>query len=66
MVRYRELTLHAAYRMDLVVEGTLVVEAHRGSIRCDSVVGEGTEFHLVLPRTVHRRSSHMGTPAEVG
>lgn len=43
-----------------------IVEAHRGSIRCDSVVGEGTEFHLVLPRTVHRRSSHMGTPAEVG
>lgn len=26
VVRYRELTLHAAYRMDLVVEGTLVVE----------------------------------------
>lgn len=42
-----------------------IVEAHRGTIRCNSVVGEGTEFRLVLPRIVDRRSvSHMAAPVE--
>lgn len=42
-----------------------IVEAHRGTIRCESVVGEGTSFRLVLPPTVARRSgSHVAIPAE--
>ncbi|PYP80564.1 MAG: hypothetical protein DMD35_04445 [Gemmatimonadetes bacterium] len=33
-----------------------IVEAHRGEIRCDSVLGEGTTFTLLLPTdTAHRR-----------
>jgi signal transduction histidine kinase len=32
-----------------------IVEAHRGQIRCDSVVGEGTTFTLLLPTEVHLR-----------
>ena len=32
-----------------------IVEAHRGEIRCDSVVGEGTTFTLLLPTEVHLR-----------
>lgn len=44
-----------------------IVEAHRGSITCESEVGTGTEFHLVLPRTADRRStSHVATSVEVG
>lgn len=43
-----------------------IVEAHRGVIRADSSIGEGTTFQMVLPRVVRRRSfSHMTTPAEV-
>jgi two-component system sensor histidine kinase ResE len=43
-----------------------IVEAHRGVIRADSSIGEGTTFQMVLPRIVRRRSfSHMTTPAEV-
>ena len=41
-----------------------IVEAHRGSLKCESTVGSGTEFHLTLPRTVRRRSSHHVSPAE--
>jgi signal transduction histidine kinase len=32
-----------------------IVEAHRGEIRCDSVVGEGTTFTLLLPTQVRLR-----------
>jgi signal transduction histidine kinase len=32
-----------------------IVEAHRGQIRCDSVLGEGTTFTLLLPTEVHFR-----------
>jgi signal transduction histidine kinase len=32
-----------------------IVEAHRGEIRCDSVLGEGTTFTLLLPTEVHFR-----------
>ena len=32
-----------------------IVEAHRGQIQCDSVVGEGTTFTLLLPSEVHLR-----------
>lgn len=43
-----------------------IVEAHRGVIRAESSVGEGTTFQIILPREVRRRSfSHMRTPAEV-
>ena len=34
-----------------------IVEAHRGQIRCDSVLGEGTTFTLLLPTEVHFRRS---------
>jgi signal transduction histidine kinase len=36
-----------------------IVEAHRGQIRCDSVLGEGTTFTLLLPTEVHFRR-HTG------
>ena len=36
-----------------------IVEAHRGHIQCDSVLGEGTTFTLVLPTEVHLRR-HTG------
>jgi signal transduction histidine kinase len=36
-----------------------IVEAHRGTIQCDSVVGEGTRFTLVLPTEGHLRR-HTG------
>jgi signal transduction histidine kinase len=32
-----------------------IVEAHRGEIRCDSVLGEGTTFTLLLPTEVQFR-----------
>ena len=32
-----------------------IVEAHRGQIRCDSVLGEGTTFTLLLPTDVQFR-----------
>jgi len=32
-----------------------IVEAHRGQIHCESVVGEGTTFTLLLPSEVHFR-----------
>jgi signal transduction histidine kinase len=32
-----------------------IVEAHRGEIRCDSVLGEGTTFTLLLPTDVQFR-----------
>ena len=32
-----------------------IVEAHRGQIHCDSVLGEGTTFTLLLPNEVHFR-----------
>jgi two-component system sensor histidine kinase ResE len=32
-----------------------IVEAHRGEIRCDSVLGEGTTFTLMLPSMVGKR-----------
>jgi signal transduction histidine kinase len=32
-----------------------IVEAHRGQIRCDSVLGEGTTFTLLLPTEVQFR-----------
>jgi signal transduction histidine kinase len=34
-----------------------IVEAHRGEIRCESVLGEGTTFTLLLPTEVHFRRS---------
>jgi signal transduction histidine kinase len=37
-----------------------IVEAHAGSIRCDSKVGKGTTFTIEIPRVVRRRS--MSTP----
>jgi signal transduction histidine kinase len=36
-----------------------IAEAHRGEIRCDSVVGEGTTFTLLLPSEVGVRR-HTG------
>jgi signal transduction histidine kinase len=36
-----------------------IVEAHRGEIRCDSVLGEGTTFTLLLPTEVRLRR-HTG------
>jgi signal transduction histidine kinase len=36
-----------------------IVEAHRGHIQCDSVLGEGTTFTLVLPTEVRLRR-HTG------
>jgi len=36
-----------------------IVEAHRGQIRCDSVLGEGTTFTLLLPTEVRPRR-HTG------
>jgi signal transduction histidine kinase len=36
-----------------------IVEAHRGQITCDSVLGEGTTFTLLLPTEVHLRR-HTG------
>jgi signal transduction histidine kinase len=42
-----------------------IVEAHRGKIRCDSVVGEGTTFTLLLPTEVRlrRRTGQQRTVA---
>jgi two-component system sensor histidine kinase ResE len=34
-----------------------IVEAHGGSISCESTVGQGTVFRLMLPPRVTRRSS---------
>ena len=43
-----------------------IVEAHRGQIRCDSVLGEGTTFTLLLPTQVHlRRHSGQHRVAEL-
>jgi signal transduction histidine kinase len=36
-----------------------IVEAHRGQITCESVLGEGTTFTLLLPTEVHLRR-HTG------
>jgi signal transduction histidine kinase len=36
-----------------------IVEAHRGQIQCDSVLGEGTTFTLLLPTEVRLRR-HTG------
>ena len=43
-----------------------IVEAHRGEIRCDSVLGEGTTFTLLLPTDVQfRRRSGQHRIAEL-
>ena len=43
-----------------------IVEAHRGEIRCDSVLGEGTTFTLLLPTEVHfRRRTGQHSIAEL-
>jgi signal transduction histidine kinase len=43
-----------------------IVEAHRGKIQCDSVLGEGTTFTLLLPTQVHlRRHSGQHRVAEL-
>ena len=43
-----------------------IVEAHRGQISCDSVVGEGTTFTLLLPTEVHlRRHTGQNRAAEL-
>jgi hypothetical protein len=35
------------------VRASAVVEEHGGTLTCDSRVGEGTRFHLALPRMSH-------------
>jgi len=46
-----------------IVKG--IVEAHQGEITCDSTVGEGTTFTLLLPITAtQRRRAGHATPAQ--
>ena len=42
-----------------------IVEAHHGSIRCDSALGKGTTFTLILPSDVDRRRTGQHRTAEL-
>jgi signal transduction histidine kinase len=39
-----------------------IVDAHGGTIRCDSKLGAGTTFTIILPTRVQRRSSFQRVP----
>jgi signal transduction histidine kinase len=41
-----------------------IVEAHKGTIRCESTVGHGTTFTLILPVSVQQRRRTSGRPVQ--
>ena len=38
--------------LGLSISRQIVEEVHRGSITCESILGEGTEFLITLPRNL--------------